>query len=71
MPREPGAATVEQTTKGGAMSSGDVTEWVVLVSGYVLAIGLFYWLGGAGRAAEAIRRWGSASTTASRPKEER
>jgi hypothetical protein len=62
---------VEKTTKEAAMSSVDLIELIVLVAGYALAIGLFYWLGGAARAAEAIRRWGSASTSASRPKEER
>jgi hypothetical protein len=71
MPRAAAAATVEETTKEAAMSSGDLTGWIVLVSGYVLALALFYWLGGAGRAAEAFRRWGSASSSASRPKEER
>lgn len=37
-------------------------DWVVLGSGYLLALGLFYWLGGLGRAAEAIRRWGSSAS---------
>jgi hypothetical protein len=46
-------------------------DWVLIVSGYVLAIGFFYWLGGIERAAEAIRRWGSSSATSSGPKEGR
>jgi hypothetical protein len=71
MPRASAVATVVETTKEAAMSSGDLTVWLVLVSGYALAIGVFYWLGGAGRAAQAIRRWGSMSMSASRPKEER
>jgi hypothetical protein len=37
-------------------------DWIVLGSGYLLAVGLFHWLGGVDRAAEAIRRWGSSSS---------
>ena len=37
-------------------------DWLVLASGYLLALGLFYWLGGIRRTGEAIRRWGSAAT---------
>ena len=44
------------------MWSGGVADWVVLASGYVLALGLFYWLGGIQRAGEAIRGWGSRSS---------
>lgn len=35
--------------------------WLVLASGYLLALGFFYWLGGFGRAANVIRQWGSSS----------
>lgn len=46
-----------------------IVDWIVLGSGYVLALGLFAWLGGVARAGEAIRSWGRwASTT---PKEGR
>ena len=37
-------------------------DWFVLGSGYLLALGLFSWLGGIGRAGEAIRRWGSSDS---------
>jgi hypothetical protein len=43
------------------MWSGGVLDWIVVGSGYVLALGLFYWLGGIERAGEAMRRWGRAS----------
>jgi hypothetical protein len=39
-----------------------IVDWVLLGSGYVLALGLFAWLGGVARAAEAIRRWGRAAS---------
>ncbi|NUT56343.1 MAG: hypothetical protein HOQ03_10210 [Thermoleophilia bacterium] len=46
-----------------------IVDWIVLGSGYLLALALFAWLGGVSRAAGAIRHWGRwASTT---PKEER
>lgn len=46
-----------------------IGDWIILGSGYLLALGFFAWLGGIARAAEAIRSWGRwASTT---PKEER
>jgi hypothetical protein len=38
-------------------------DWVVLGSGYLVALALFHWLGGVERAAEAIRRWGRSSTS--------
>jgi hypothetical protein len=44
-------------------------DWVLLASGYLLALGLFYWLGGIDRAGEAIRRWGrSAAERGGRPR---
>lgn len=53
------------------MWSDGLTDWIVLASGYVLAVGLFHWLGGVERAAEAMRRWGRSSATPRRSKEER
>lgn len=44
------------------MWQGGIVDWIVLGSGYLLALGLFAWLGGIARAAEAIRRWGSAAS---------
>jgi hypothetical protein len=44
------------------MWPGGVADWIILVSGYALALGLFYWLGGIQRAGEAIRTWGSSSS---------
>ncbi len=44
------------------MWPGGFTDWIVLASGYLLALGLFYWLGGIRRAGAAIRSWGRAST---------
>lgn len=44
------------------MWRGGSTDWIVLASGYVLALGLFYWLGGIKRAGDAIRSWGRSST---------
>jgi hypothetical protein len=37
---------------------------MILGSGYVLALGLFYWLGGFRRAGEAISSWGRSSARA-------
>jgi len=54
-----------------AMWRGGLTDWIVLGSGYVLAIGFFYVLGGVERAAEAMRRWGRSSATPPRSREER
>jgi hypothetical protein len=39
-----------------------IVDWIVLVSGYLLAVGLFAWLGGVGRASDAIRDWGRAAS---------
>jgi hypothetical protein len=39
-----------------------IVDWIVLGSGYALALGLFAWLGGIARAGEAIRRWGRAAS---------
>ena len=39
-----------------------IIDWLVLGSGYLLALGLFYWLGGIRRAGEAIRGWGGAAS---------
>jgi hypothetical protein len=36
-------------------------DWIWIVALYVLAIGLFRWLGGIGAAADAIASWGRAS----------
>ena len=44
------------------MWPGGAADWIILVSGYALALGLFYWLGGIQRAGEAIRNWGNSST---------
>jgi hypothetical protein len=41
-----------------------LVDWFVLGSGYLLALGLFTWLGGIARAGEALRHWGR---SASRP----
>ena len=49
------------------MWPGGVADWIILGSGYVLALGLFYRLGGFQRAGEAIRSWGSSSTRRLRP----
>ena len=47
-----------------AMGYDGIVDWVVIGSGYLLALGLFAWLGGIERAGEAIKHWGrSASTT--------
>jgi hypothetical protein len=49
-----------------------ITDWIVLGSGYLLALGLFYWLGGIDRAGEAMRHWGrSTSRSAPSRREER
>jgi hypothetical protein len=42
-------------------------DWLVLGSGYLLALGLFYWLGGVGRAGEAFRRWAGSASRANGP----
>ena len=44
------------------MWPGGFADWIVLGSGYVLALGLFAWLGGIQRAGEAIRDWSRSST---------
>ena len=44
------------------MSLDGIVGWVVLVSGYLLAFGLFAWLGGLRRAGDAIRTWGQRAT---------
>jgi hypothetical protein len=44
------------------MWPGGVADWIILGSGYALALGLFSWLGGFRRAGEAIRSWGRSST---------
>lgn len=44
------------------MWPGGAADWIILASGYALALGLFYWLGGIQRAGEAIRNWGNSST---------
>ena len=44
------------------MWRGGSIDWVVLASGYLLALGLFYWLGGFKRAGDAIRNWGRSNT---------
>jgi hypothetical protein len=46
-----------------AMWHDGIVDWIILGSGYVLAVGLFAWLGGVARAGEAIRNWGRESTT--------
>ncbi len=40
-----------------------IVDWIVLGSGYLLALGLFTWLGGFARAGTTIKHWGSASST--------
>ena len=45
------------------MWPGGVADWIVLGSGYLLALGLFYWLGGFHRAGEAISTWGRRSSS--------
>jgi hypothetical protein len=52
-----------------AMWRDGIVDWIVLGFGYLLALGLFAWLGGASRAADAIRHWGRLASTT--PKEER
>ena len=44
------------------MWPGGTADWIILGSGYVLALGLFYWLGGFHRAGEAIKGWGTSTT---------
>ena len=53
------------------MWSDGLTDWILLASGYLLAVGFFYWLGGVERAAAAIRRWGRATATPPESREER
>jgi hypothetical protein len=45
------------------MWSDGVLDWIVIGFGYLLALGLFVWLGGIGRAAEAFRSWGRWAST--------
>jgi len=45
-----------------AMWREGIVDWIVLGSGYLLALGLFAWLGGFVRAGTAIKRWGSSAT---------
>ncbi len=40
-----------------------IVDWIVLGSGYVLAGGLFAWLGGIARPGDAITRWGRWAST--------
>ena len=40
-----------------------IVDWIVLGSGYLLALGLFARHGGFTRAGEAIRRWGRSAST--------
>ena len=40
----------------------DGIGWVLIGLGYLLALGLFTWLGGFARAAEAFRSWGRAAS---------
>ena len=44
------------------MWPGGVVDWIILASGYVLALGLFFWLGGFESAGRAISSWGRSST---------
>lgn len=44
------------------MWHGGFLDWIILGSGYLLALGLFYWLGGVGRAGEVFKRWGSSTS---------
>jgi hypothetical protein len=37
-------------------------NWIWIAVLYVLGMGFFRWLGGLGSAADAIKRWGRAST---------
>jgi hypothetical protein len=53
------------------MWSEELTDWILIVSGWVLAIGFFSWLGGVERAGEAIRHWGRSSARSHGPREER
>jgi hypothetical protein len=39
-----------------------IVDWVILGSGYLLALGLFSTLGGFARAGQAVRRWGRSSS---------
>ena len=52
-----------------AMWRDGIVDWIVLGSGYLLALGLFAWLGGVSRAGDEIRQWGRWTSTT--PKEER
>lgn len=52
-----------------AMWRDGIVDWIVLGSGYLLALGLFAWLGGVSRAGDAIRQWGRWTSTT--PKGER
>ena len=45
------------------MWSDGILDWVLIGFGYVLALGLFVWLGGFARAGEAIRSWGRRTST--------
>ena len=44
-----------------------IIDWIVLGSGYLLALVLFAWLGGFRRAGETIREWGRSATADHRP----
>jgi hypothetical protein len=65
-PPPDGDAVLVQREKEVAMLPGGFADWIVLGSGYVLALGLFAWLGGIQRAGEAIRNWGRSSTHGAR-----
>ena len=40
--------------------------WIIVIALYVLGMAFFHLLGGLGAAAEALQRWGSASSTSRR-----
>jgi hypothetical protein len=42
-------------------------EWIWIGVLYALGMGFFHWLGGIGSAADAIRRWGRASSAHRQP----
>jgi hypothetical protein len=51
----------------GSAYTRPMWSWIVLGVVYVLVLGGFRWLGGIGAAAEALREWGRASSSGSRP----
>ena len=62
MSEMPAQATLPPQRMEAAMWREGIVDWIVLGSGYLLALGLFAWLGGFACAATAIKRWGSLST---------